>query len=53
MYDHLRALVVHVPEPVREVLLAAVPEFVGAVAAALFVRGTVRAWRRVFGQERE
>ncbi|MFD8980457.1 hypothetical protein [Streptomyces sp. NPDC059564] len=55
--NHAQAAAFRLPEPVREVLVAALPEFVGAVAAAVVLGGVAWVWRRFVrkaeGQERE
>ncbi|MFB0627849.1 hypothetical protein [Streptomyces sp. AB3(2024)] len=55
--DHAQGLALQLPEGVRDVLLAAAPEFVGSVAAAVVLGLVAWGWRRVVrkarGQERE
>lgn len=55
--DHALAVAFHLPGPVREVLVAALPDFVAAVAAAIVIGVAAWVWRRVVRragrQERE
>lgn len=55
--NHVLAAAFHLPGPVREVLVAALPEFLGAVAAAIVIGVAAWGWRRVVRrtgrQERE
>lgn len=45
--NHAQAAAFHLPEPVREVLVAALPDFVAAVAAAVVIGVAAWVWRRV------